>query len=195
MARRSNPNLSSLLPMLVLGGAAAYFFTKGRASSDPALKQVQVALNNFMDTVAIDPATKQTLLFGKDEIAVTGLFDADTSAAYIMAGNIVSQAQTNAGAALSDRALYQIIPPASDNLLKTDSVLKIDNPTSTPELRVSSAFLKWLLRYFYSANGQANSTLAYDLTFRQSGSAKMPKDLYELTQAATVLAKSVPKQD
>lgn len=140
MARRSNPNLSSLLPLLVLGGAAAYFFTKGsgatggKSSFNPEVLRLQVALNWLLGTVF--PGTPPDLI----PQPYTGVFDQPTANAYVIAFDTVLAAM--------EIAKNPEVLPTGD--FAQDLEIPIVKPSGDPKQPASSAFLAWLILYWYA---------------------------------------------
>lgn len=156
MARKSNPSLSSLLPLLLLGGAGIYFLSKSGSTPSGGtpvapiapdgggnlnanlVVQIQTALNNLLLSISTNPAYQ-----GIPE-PFTGQFDQPTADAYVRAGNIVYAAMQAAP------ATREVLPTGT---FTPDLTIAITNPSdpSVTTQKASKAFLAWLIMYYYSA--------------------------------------------
>jgi hypothetical protein len=155
MARKSNPSVSSLLPLLLLGGVGIYLLTKsgstpaggkpvapiapdgsGNLNTDLIL-QIQIALNNLLLSISTNPAYQ-----GIPE-PLSGQFDQPTADAYVRAGNIVFAAMQAAPAS------REVLPTGTFTPDLTIAIARPADPTVTTQ-KASKAFLAWLIMYYYS---------------------------------------------
>lgn len=138
MARHKNPSFN-LLPLLIFGGAAAYFFAQsGKGASGSGGKkevvQLQIALNNLLGTIF--PSTPPDLI----PQPYTGVFDQPTANAYVIAFDTVLAAM--------ETATNPEVLPTGD--FTQDLEIPIVKPSGDSKQPASSAFLAWLVSYWYA---------------------------------------------
>lgn len=167
MTRRNNPSLSSLMPIIILGGAALFMLSKGIGTQTPtkeqkaAITKLQIALNNLLHFVDVTDWNASSKTFGVPT-PYSGVFDPATADAYNVAANIVGLAQQKAGVELDNRGIYQVIPTIGMKVFENDVVLPIvgaDKQGATT-MPVSSKFADWLVKLWYSDLGETAPGIA-----------------------------------
>lgn len=140
MARKANPSLSGLLPLLVLGGFGLYLFNKSKSITAPGgvnpelILKIQIALDNLLGNIPGPYTFPQPF---------SAQFDQATADAYTMAGNITFKAMQDA------QPQREILPTGT---FRNDASIQIVRPADpvASTLKLSTAFVEWLLRYWYA---------------------------------------------